>query len=87
MPGDQNIPCVGVIFDGADGAPSKEHAPEYATSGTGEEREFSKSLISALLKCHAISLAGVCGYAVDGSDDELGEVRGVGDGGWLFLTC
>jgi hypothetical protein len=37
LPGDQNIPCVGVPLDGADGAPSEELAPEYSSTSACEK--------------------------------------------------
>jgi len=36
LPGDQNVPCVGVPFDGADCSPSKQFATEYATTSACE---------------------------------------------------
>ena len=36
LPGDQYVPCVGVVLDGADGAPSEEVPPEYASTSARE---------------------------------------------------
>jgi len=36
LSGDQNIPCVGVPFDGADSPPSKEFASENAATSACE---------------------------------------------------
>ncbi|MFT3992414.1 MAG: hypothetical protein QM680_13500 [Luteolibacter sp.] len=36
LSGDQNVPCVGVPFDGADGAPSKQFAAKNAASSACE---------------------------------------------------
>jgi hypothetical protein len=36
LSGDQNIPCVGVPFDGTDSSPSKEFSPEYASTSACE---------------------------------------------------
>jgi hypothetical protein len=36
LSGDQNIPCVGVPFDGAHAFPSKEFASEYAATSACE---------------------------------------------------
>jgi hypothetical protein len=37
LPGDQNVPCVSVPFNGADCPPSKEFAPKYASTSTREK--------------------------------------------------
>jgi hypothetical protein len=42
LSGDQNVPCVGVPFDGADGSPSEEFAPENATSSACEKCQLMK---------------------------------------------
>jgi hypothetical protein len=36
LPGDQNVPCVGIPFDGADGSPPEEFPPENAASSACE---------------------------------------------------
>jgi hypothetical protein len=36
LPGDQNVPCVGVPLDGADGFPSEQLAAEYAATSACE---------------------------------------------------
>ena len=36
LSGDQNIPCVGVAFDGAHGAPAEQLAAEYAATSACE---------------------------------------------------
>ena len=41
LPGDQNVPCVGIPLDGADSSPSEEMSAEYAAPGPRKEREFS----------------------------------------------
>jgi hypothetical protein len=45
LPGDQNVPCVGVPFDCANGSPSKEFSAEYSAT-------------SACEKCQLIHLVG-----------------------------
>jgi hypothetical protein len=37
LSGDQNIPCVSVPLDGADGSPPEELAPEYASTSACEK--------------------------------------------------
>jgi hypothetical protein len=37
LSGDQNIPCVGVSLDGADGFPSEQLAAEYASTSACEK--------------------------------------------------
>jgi hypothetical protein len=36
LPGDQNVPCVGIPFDGADCPPSEQLAAEYASTSACE---------------------------------------------------
>jgi hypothetical protein len=36
LPGDQNVPCVGIPFDGTDCPPSPQLAAEYASSSACE---------------------------------------------------
>jgi hypothetical protein len=36
LSGDQNVPCVGIPFDGADNSPSKEFASENASTSACE---------------------------------------------------
>jgi hypothetical protein len=37
LSGDQNIPCVGVPFDGADGSPPEKFAAEYSATRACEK--------------------------------------------------
>jgi hypothetical protein len=36
LSGDQNIPCIGVPFDGADGMPPEDLSPENASTSASE---------------------------------------------------
>jgi hypothetical protein len=36
LSGDQNVPCVGIPFDGADGSPPEEFSPENTASSACE---------------------------------------------------
>jgi hypothetical protein len=36
LPGDQNVPCVGIPLDGTDGSPSEQVASEYAATSACE---------------------------------------------------
>jgi hypothetical protein len=44
LPGDQNVPCVGVPLDGADGSPPEELAPEYASTSACEKCQLIHSV-------------------------------------------
>jgi hypothetical protein len=37
LPGDQNVPCVGIPLDGADSSPSKQFAAKYASTSAREK--------------------------------------------------
>jgi hypothetical protein len=42
LPGDQNIPCIRVVFDGADNPVPKQDASENPAAASREQGEFSK---------------------------------------------
>jgi hypothetical protein len=42
LSGDQNIPCVGVPFDGADGSPPEEFPPKYSATSAREKCQLMK---------------------------------------------
>jgi hypothetical protein len=40
LSGDQHIPCVGIDFNGTDGAPAEQQATEYSATSAREKSQL-----------------------------------------------